>query len=262
MSSSLTRPSLDRAALERVLARAAELQSRDTGEAGGALSDEQILELGKEVGLTPEAIRQAIAEERGKVVLPDERGMLGSWFGAATISATRVVPGTVAGVLEAIDTSMRTGLPFEISRRFPERVQWTPKRGFLEQMRSQLARSAEGADLRLADEVAASVVAVDAQSVHVRLDATLADSRRQAATYSLTGAAGSAFLAFMVAITGAGIPFAVPVFAAGSAAGAYYARDRYRRTGVRVGVALEQMLDRLEFGPARRRGGLVEKLLG
>jgi len=54
---------LDRAALERVLGRAAELQ------AGGAdapetLTEAQLLEIGREVGLSPEHLRQALAEER------------------------------------------------------------------------------------------------------------------------------------------------------------------------------------------------------
>ncbi len=256
------RPALDRAALERVLARAAELQSRDTGEAGSTLTDDQVLELGKEVGLSPEAIRQAIAEERGKVTLPDDRGAVGSWFGAATISATRVVPGTIESVLESLDTVMRTGLPFDISRRFPDRMQWTPKRGFLDLMRSQLTRSAEGGDLRHAEEVAASVVAVDATRVHVRLDAMMGAARQQALANSFVTVGGGAFLMFMVTITGAGIVFGLPVFAAVSGTGLYYARDRYRRVAVRVGLALEQLLDRLEFGPARRKGGIVDKLLG
>jgi hypothetical protein len=262
VSSIVPRPALDRAALERVLARAAELQSRDSGEIGTMLTDDQILELGREVGLAPDAIRQAIAEERGKVVVPDERGAIGSWFGAATISAARIIPGTVGSALEAIDTAMRGNLPFDISRRFPDRMQWTPKRGFFDLMRSQLSTKAEGADLRFAEEVAASVVAVNEQRVHVRLDAMLAAARRQAVSQSATAAVGGAFLAFMVGITGAGIPLAIPVFAAGTAAGALYARDRYRRMAVRVGVALEQLLDRLEFGPARHKGGLIDKLLG
>jgi hypothetical protein len=260
--SSLSRPALDRAALERVLARAAELQSRETGEAGSTLTDDQILELGKEVGLTSEAIRQALAEERGRVVLADDRGIIGSWFGASTISASRIVPGTPGSVLEAIDTAMRGALPFQISRRFPERMQWTPKRGFFDLMRSQLWGGAEGADLRFAEEVAASVVAVDGQRVHVRMDANLGAARRQATSQSAAAAVGGMVLGFMISITGAGIPVGIPFFAAGSAAGAYYARDRYRRMGTRVGVAMEQLLDRLEFGPTRRKSGLVEKLLG
>jgi hypothetical protein len=240
------------------------LQARDTGELGSMLTDDQILELGKEVGLAPEAIRQAIAEERGKVVLGEERGMLGSWFGAATISAARVVPGTTASVLEALDTVMRGNLPFDVSRRFPDRMQWAPKRGFLDMMRSQLSRSAEGSDLRMADEVAATIVPVDDQRVLVRMDAMLAESRRQAVSTTAVTTFASAFFGFMIAITGAGIPFAIPVFGAGAAAGSLFARDRYRKSAVRVGVALEQILDRLEFGPAKRKGGIgiVDKLLG
>jgi hypothetical protein len=262
MSSSVSRPALDRAALERVLARAAELQSLDTGESGTLMTDDQILELGKEVGLAPETIRQAIAEERGKVVLRDERGMLGSWFGAATISAARVVTGTTPGILEALDTVMRGNLPFDISRRFPDRMQWAPRRGFLDIMRSQLSRNVEGADLRFAEEVAASVVPVDEQRVLVRMDALLTESRRQAVSTTAVTTVGSAVLGFAIAITGAGIPLAIPVFGVGTAAGSLFARDRYRRSAVRVGIALEQLLDRLEFGPARRKGGLVDKLLG
>jgi len=54
---------LDRSSLERVLARAAELQST-TGETGEEFTEEQLLELGREVGLSPQNLRQALAEER------------------------------------------------------------------------------------------------------------------------------------------------------------------------------------------------------
>jgi hypothetical protein len=60
---------LDRSAMERVLARAAELQA-GSGEPEEALSEEQILELGKEVGLSPQHLRQALAEERTRVSVP------------------------------------------------------------------------------------------------------------------------------------------------------------------------------------------------
>jgi hypothetical protein len=52
---------LDRAALERVLARASELQA-GTSEPTEAMTEDQLIELGKEVGLAPEHVRQAIAE--------------------------------------------------------------------------------------------------------------------------------------------------------------------------------------------------------
>lgn len=263
MSSIIPRPALDRAALERVLARASELQSRgDTGEVGSVLSDEQILELGREVGLSPEAIRQAIAEERGRIEVPDERGIAGTWLGVATVSAARIVPGSVNSVLDAIDSSMRGELSFDISRRFPDRMQWVPKRGFLEVMKTQLGRNAQAADLRYAESVSATVVTVDAQRVHVRIDAIMAETRRQSLHTGAVVALGSGFAAFMVGVTGAGILFAIPVFGLGTGVGNLIVRDRYRQTVHRVTNAVEQLLDRLEFGPAKRKGGLVDKLLG
>ena len=49
---------LDRAALERVLARASELQA-GTNEPTEAMTKEQLIELGKEVGLAPEYVASA-----------------------------------------------------------------------------------------------------------------------------------------------------------------------------------------------------------
>ena len=58
-----------RAALERVLARAAELQnaSGDDTERPETLTEAQIEELGKEVGLSAQHLRQALAEERARI---------------------------------------------------------------------------------------------------------------------------------------------------------------------------------------------------
>jgi hypothetical protein len=98
---------LDRGALERVLARAAELQV-GTGEPEEVLTEEQILELGKEVGLSPQHLRQALAEERTRVALPpDEGGVSARLLGGARVGASRTVPGKPRDVLEAVDQWMQ-----------------------------------------------------------------------------------------------------------------------------------------------------------
>src|SRR5262245_50519433 len=119
-------PSLDRAALERVLARAAELQGQQFDETTGALTDDQILDLGKEVGLTPDAMRQAIAEERGRIVVPDAKGVEGSLLGPAAISTARVVPMAAPAALAAINAVLSGELSCDVNRRFPNRMQWSP----------------------------------------------------------------------------------------------------------------------------------------
>ena len=255
MSDLPARPALDRVALERVLARAAELQGQSSSaDATGALSDAQILELGKEVGLSPEALRQAIAEERARVAIPEARGMAG-WFGPETFAATRVVPGTPESALIAIDAVLRGDLPFDVKRRFPDRVHWEPRRGFFDAVRSQFIRGVEGADLRLAQEVATTVTAIDAGRTHVRVDAVLTEARRRAFAASRNAAiAGAGVAVVLSGALGVGVVFVGPPVVLAVGAMLFSFRRGYRNTAARVVTAIEQVLDRLEFGPAKRRG--------
>ena len=258
------RPPLNRTALERVLARAAELQGQTptTDETVGALTDEQILELGKEVGLTPESLRQAIAEERARVTVPEEQGAAG-WLGGSGIGATRVVPGAAEAVLASIDGTMRNDLPFDVERRFPDRMQWAPSRSVIDAVRSSLSGTNEGYDLRLAEGISAAVVAVDAQRTHVRLDATLEDARRRALRRTVLWPSLFAALTAPFVISGdLSFGLAALLTLAVGGAFAFWMRTSYRRRVLRVATALEQLLDRLEFGPARKPKGFFEKLLG
>lgn len=258
------RPPLDRVALERVLSRATQLQGQSSDEPAGALSDEQILELGKEVGLSPDALRQAIAEERGRVGVPVPRGIRGAWFGATTISATRVVPGTTAALLVTLDDVMRGELSFDVKRRYPDGMQWEPKRGFFDAMRSQLGGSNAAAHLRVSDDISATLVSVDAQRVHVRLDASLADVRRRATGGSVAiTAVGGATIGVLAGVLAFNPLVVVPLLALPTVASLFGVRRSHQQTVLRAATALEQLIDRLEFGPpVKRAKGFVEKLLG
>jgi hypothetical protein len=258
------RPPLDRVALERVLSRATQLQGQVSDEPTGALSDEQILELGKEVGLSPDALRQAIAEERGRVGVPVPRGIRGAWFGATTLSATRVVPGTTAAMLTTLDEIMRGELSFDVKRRYPDGMQWEPKRGFFDTMKSQLGGPNAAAQLRVADDIAATLVAVDPQRVHVRLDASMGDVRRGATNSSVgLASAGGVTGGILVGVLAFNPLFTIPPLALITLASLLGVRRSHHRTVTQAATALEQLLDRLEFGlPVKRTKGFVEKLLG
>jgi len=255
---------LDRSAIERVLARASELQMQRSSEPGGGLTDAQVLELGKEVGLSADALRQALAEERGRVVGSSPRGLAGAWFGHAHFTATRVVSGTPQAVLAALDAHIRGELPFEVKRRFPDRLTWEPKRGFLENVRLSFGVRTEGGDLVLAEEVGASVVAVDATQTHVRLEASIVAKRRGAVQATTIVSGISVFGAWLV---GAVFPPAVTLALAGTVGtmGVLLPRRSFQGASERVVLSLDQVLDRLEYGPAKRKGaaaGFVDKLLG
>ncbi|HET9683916.1 MAG TPA: hypothetical protein VFP15_07435, partial [Gemmatimonadaceae bacterium] len=98
---------IDRAAVDRVLARAVQLQSEGSAEPQGQLTEAQLLDLAKEVGLDPVNLRQALAEERTRVALPEEHGMLASLYGGSLASAQRTVRGSPAQVLRALDDWMQ-----------------------------------------------------------------------------------------------------------------------------------------------------------
>jgi hypothetical protein len=100
---------LDRATIERVLARAAELQaSSGSGDDGIAnLSESQLLEIGKEVGISSTTLTQALAEERSRIAVPEDHGLVASITGPAVATASRAVRGTPSEILASLDSWMQ-----------------------------------------------------------------------------------------------------------------------------------------------------------
>src|SRR3954464_5052626 len=131
MASDLTpQRRLDRAALDRVLARAAELQSSfgENADASGMLSEDQIIELGREAGLSPDHLRQAMAEERTRGAVREERGVAAAILGPARVQASRLIVGTPREILDAIDGWMLREECLQLKRRVAERIVWEPRR--------------------------------------------------------------------------------------------------------------------------------------
>lgn len=242
-----------RGALERVLARAAELQGAagEDVDAVDTLTEAQVEELGKEVGLAPQHIRQALAEERARVEpLADSGTGIGyQLFGADQVAAQRVVAGSPPRVLATLDRWMQREEWLRVLRQRPDRIVWEPRRGLL----GSLRRAIGGRDYALyrADHIAATVVAVDEAHTLVRLDASFSGLRRAMAgqtalgTVVGSGAAGTAIL-LNVAVPVALVP------AIGIAAVSYFSSRRTQRHAIQRGhLSLEQVLDRLERGDAQ-----------
>jgi len=238
--------SIDRASLERVLARAAELQS-GAGETGEEFSEEQLLELGKEVGLSPQNIRQALAEERTRSDVPDdESGVAATLFGPSRVSASRTVPGKAGEVLATIDAWMQRQELLIVKRYHPDRIVWEPRQDFLVGIKRAFKVGGRDYALSHAFEVSATVMAVDETRAQVGLDADFRNGRtrsvQQTAASSLVGAGATASLFFMgvTALVAAAPVVIVPVI------GIAGARAFQGRVVTRAHLALEQLLDRLE----------------
>jgi hypothetical protein len=247
---------LDHAAVERVLARAVELQS-STPDRTGLLSESQILELGREVGLTPEALRQALAEERTRTAIPVEAGTTARLFGPAQASATRTVRGTPDRALWQLDQWMLRDECLQQKRRFPDRITWEPRRDIWGSLRRGFNLGGREYALARAREVGATVVPVDEQRVLVHLAADLSTSRtarlRTGGGIAVAGLASTGAIATLAAMFV--VPAALPAMIAlalvptvAGVGGGYAVAHGHAALVARTQVALEQLLDRLEHG--------------
>jgi hypothetical protein len=253
---------LDRQALERVLARAAELQGAGAiPESSDLISESQLRDIGNEVGLSAEMINQALAEERTRINVPEERGLVAQIAGASFATATRTVPGTQRDVLATIDAWMLREECLQVQRRFVDRITWEPQRGLFGKIRRTVNVSGRGYYLMDAGQVSATVLPVDGSRVVVRLDADIHASRSKrvgmGGVVATLGAAASgivglalvvAHLPLIIAAGAAVLPFA------GSSVAAYKVARTHRTVLSGVQLALEQILDRLEHGEFERPG--------
>jgi hypothetical protein len=235
---------LDRSALERVLARAAELQAGEL-DPGEYISEDRLLEIAKEVGLAPHHMRQALAEERTRVAVPEETGAVSRFAGVAHVVATRVVTGAPAEILTSLDAWMQREECLIIKRRFPERIVWEEHRGFWTQVRRSMDMGGRRYMLARAHDVSATVIPVDAERALVRLEADLSNVR----TSRLIGAGGSTAAGVVAGGALLAIGFfplaAIAPAVVGAVAGWGVARS-HRGVAARAQLALEQVLDRLE----------------
>lgn len=250
--------SLDRTTIERVLARAAELQvANSTTDQSGMLTEGQLVEIAKEAGISSTVVSQALAEERSRIAIHEEVGFIASVTGPAVATASRTIKGTPAQVLSAIDNWMQREESLQVQRRFPDRITWEPRSGFIGQIQRGLNISGRGFYLTRASQVAATIIPVDGDRVLVRLDADLSESRsarvRTGVGSLVFGVLGSGVVAVLGSVLLVPEAFlllggaaAVPTLL-GAGAG-YKVGKGHRQNVMKAQLALEQALDRLEFG--------------
>ena len=245
---------IDRAALERIIQRAAELQTGER-DIGDGLTPDEVLALGKDVGIPARYLQQALLEERTRHRAGAEATGSRSLGGPGGSTAQRVVPGDRrrrrAGAARA---GWRIEL-LHVKRRHPDRITWEPQAG-CGRVACSAALRAGGKDRscwRGPSEITATVTPLEAGFCHVQLAADVRNLRR-----GLRRRRGSARGARRLAAAdpgdrwrrSAGRRAALPVvLAPASAAPSPAATGRSRE---RVQVGLEQVLDHLEQGEAHR----------
>ncbi len=247
-------PVLHRAALERVLLRAAELQASgaDATDAAEALTEAELHAIAAEVGITPQAVRQALLEERMRVVLPQERGVLAALAGPANFVAMRTLAGTPGELLAKLDADLQAEENLTERRRFPDRVIWGPRGGFAGTIRTLTRLDGRGFPLARADEVSATVMPADGGHSQVRIEATLHTRRASAAQAGVFALVSGLIVGGLLNVITA-LPLAVLTGALIAGSTGWLARKNYQRDARFTQLAIEQALDRLEFGAPRKR---------
>jgi len=257
---------IDRAALERIIQRAAELQTSDR-DLAEELTPDQVLALGREVGIPERYLQRALLEERTRLVAPQAVGSWARIAGPAEVIAQRTVPGTVATAEAALVEWLEEKELFCVQRREPGRITWEPLGGMAAAFRRSTAAFSRGSSAMLlgrADTVSATTIALEPGWVHVAL---AAEARKARAEYVGGGAAlaGAGVLgAGLMVVLGALMPVALLPLPVALGVGYGVARQ-YRPALARLQLGLERALDNLEqhgTQPNRQLPGRTPGLLG
>ncbi|HVV15903.1 MAG TPA: hypothetical protein VHH90_01770 [Polyangia bacterium] len=249
MSDKLTRREVD-----FVLRRAAEIDT-ETASASEPASDEsltvtELVRLGEEAGLRPEAVEQALLEmNRGAPIDPEDGGALTRALGASRVVVSRVVSAPLETVRRAVDRFLREQL-MTVRRHHGERVEWERAQGLWPGLVRSLDFSKRYAFALVTRVETVLLPEADGDRTAVTFNIDLTEMRRE--RFGQMGMrAAMAFLLFGVGgalmVPGSAVYDLVALAGGGVAAGGIFAieRRRYLESRSRVQLAPERFLDLL-----------------
>jgi hypothetical protein len=248
-----------------VIRRAVELQFH-AGEAaeGQSLSEEEVLRIGREVGVDERHLRRALGELRAESLVPigvDETRFLDRSVGPGRVHASRVVPGEAREVEGKLAEHFRSGESLTRIRSRQGRSRWEPAEGFLAEIQRGVHWKGYRYDLARARAVDLAVVPLEDGYSLVAISADLTKSRSENyfGYLGVSGGVGAASgIGFGLIVTG-GWFMAAPGLLVGAAIGAFSGKRAHAREVERLQLAIEGVLDRLESGEplARRSQGVL-----
>lgn len=251
---------IDRAALDRIIQRAAELQTaeRDIGE---SLTPDEVLALGREVGIPNRYLRQAMLEEQTRLPDQEATGLWDRLAGPGLVATYRVVRGEPEVIERTLLRYMEQHELLVVQRQQPGRVSWEPLGGIPAAIRRSTAALGSGSRpfmLSKTDLVSATLTPLESDYCHVALQASVRQIRSSylggGAAAATAGVAATAALVVLSAL----LPVAILPIPVGLGAG-YAAIRRFRPVAARALLGLERALDTLEGGVARPQHRLADR---
>ena len=258
--SDLVPRSIDRAALERIIMRAAELQTGDR-EVGDQLSWDEVRELGRDVGIPERFLQQALLEEQNRTPAAAVSGLSHRLVGSPTVEAERVVQGTPEAIERTLVDWIDEQELLTVQRHQPGRIDWEPLPGLQVAFKRSSAALGGGRKpfmLAKAELVTAIITNLEPGYCHVRASARLSKERNLhlglGAAVLACGLVGTGVLVSAGALL---VLMPVPLVAGGALAAVSW--STYRPQAERTRLGLERALDHVERGAVKPGHQLPER---
>lgn len=238
---------ISREALERIIQRAAELQASER-DIGDGLTKDEVLALGKDVGIPNRYLQQALLEEQTRTLVETGTGFWAWLTGPRSLAAQRVVPGDRATVERALARWMEDEESLQVKRRYPDHMTWEPKAGAVASIQRALGSRGRRYALASAAEITGQVTQLEPGFCHVGLSADVRPRRDK----RLLGG-GVVFAMGSLAIAATAVLFGpiglLPAVGLVPLVGGI--ARHHRADNERIHISLEQVLDRLERAEIR-----------
>lgn len=238
-----------------VIRRAAELQAREAESSDEGIDENEVIRIGRELGLSTRHIHRALAEVGTDTEA--EHGFLARFYGPGFVHASRTVLGSADKVAALMERYFVEREFLQVLRRMSDRLVFTRASGVIASMGRASSKIFSRAPLLELRELTMAVQDLEEGYSHITLMAPLRAQRTAAAATSIAlGGSGTAFAAAALAIAVAppAALVALPLLPASMFVG-HMVHDNIVD---KVQVQLESLLDRLEHGeitaPARRGG--------
>jgi hypothetical protein len=241
--------------LDLIVRRAAEIQNKRGNAASQLLTEEEVVEIGRQVGLEPAHVRRAMAEVHAESLAPERpqgNRILDLLAGDSRVEVRRVVAGEPTLIQQQVEMLLREREKLSALRRRPTRSVWEASAGIMDRLDRFMNFS--GKEYALADtrQVELAIAETEPGWSLVTLAADLANKREEVlyTAGSCVGVAAILAAAFTAMEGGYGMFFCVVsglfVGLASAAVAVPWLRWSVGKRRERIAVILEGLIDQVD----------------
>ena len=248
--------------LERVIARASVLQHAAGDGEQRQMSEQEIIAIGREVGLDAEHVRQALAEFRAEALSPappEDHPLLARWFGSPHARVRRVMRGDPQDIHRAFERHLSRQARMRAVRLRGTTSVWEPDSSWMGKLTRALDFEGRGYELTQLKSFSIVTAAASPSESLVTLTADLGEARSeqiQGWGFGLLAALVVLFVLPVAMDLSAWVWLLIPSMAAVAAGiGVFSIQRAMESRRRRAALLLEGLMDQLEFGRRAEKPG-------